>query len=312
MLNHNSSSQSEVSYNYFQDRYEVSTKVGYDAGAQVFISYGRQSNDRLLQYYGFVENDNPYDVYDFGEGIVPLMLKYGDSLQGMVDIPVDAECLPAERLQFLDSALRSTVTRQKGPDLQQGSNQAARSTSFGVGTDESSGVVISPTDDGSPGVSADKLHTKVFRNFGRGVIGGFDEITVRFLRGFLATPAEWQRLIKLPIAEIMQVLGSPLSNEPLLKSVLKAIAAIELNSKPTDLSHDMATLKTALTFGKSVTETKSTARGFLTETTESKNTKSKNKTKGWDPSGIYADSLVTALTFRIQKKKILNDLISSD
>ena len=32
-------------------------------GQQAFISYGQQSNDRLLQYYGFVEQRNPADTY---------------------------------------------------------------------------------------------------------------------------------------------------------------------------------------------------------------------------------------------------------
>lgn len=32
-------------------------------GEQVFITYGQQSNDKLLQYYGFVESKNPADVY---------------------------------------------------------------------------------------------------------------------------------------------------------------------------------------------------------------------------------------------------------
>ena len=32
-------------------------------GTQVFISYGQQSNDSLLQYYGFVEPGNPHDTY---------------------------------------------------------------------------------------------------------------------------------------------------------------------------------------------------------------------------------------------------------
>lgn len=32
-------------------------------GEEVFISYGQQSNDRLLQFYGFVEASNPADVY---------------------------------------------------------------------------------------------------------------------------------------------------------------------------------------------------------------------------------------------------------
>lgn len=32
-------------------------------GDQVFISYGRQSNDSLLQYYGFVEPNIAHDTY---------------------------------------------------------------------------------------------------------------------------------------------------------------------------------------------------------------------------------------------------------
>lgn len=32
-------------------------------GEQVFISYGNQGNDHLLQFYGFVEPDNPWDRY---------------------------------------------------------------------------------------------------------------------------------------------------------------------------------------------------------------------------------------------------------
>ena len=33
------------------------------ANSQAFITYGRQGNDRLLQFYGFVEADNPADTY---------------------------------------------------------------------------------------------------------------------------------------------------------------------------------------------------------------------------------------------------------
>lgn len=35
----------------------------WQAGEQVFISYGPRSNDHLLQRYGFVEPNNPNDVY---------------------------------------------------------------------------------------------------------------------------------------------------------------------------------------------------------------------------------------------------------
>jgi hypothetical protein len=35
----------------------------YRQNVQAFITYGRQGNDRLLQFYGFVEADNPADTY---------------------------------------------------------------------------------------------------------------------------------------------------------------------------------------------------------------------------------------------------------
>ena len=36
---------------------------GYDEGEQVYISYGRKSNDELLQFYGFVEADCLADTF---------------------------------------------------------------------------------------------------------------------------------------------------------------------------------------------------------------------------------------------------------
>lgn len=43
----------------------LSTKTAYQAGQQVFISYGAQSNGSLFQYYSFTEPNNPNDVYAF-------------------------------------------------------------------------------------------------------------------------------------------------------------------------------------------------------------------------------------------------------
>ena len=47
--------QSEVSYDYFADCYTVAATREYAAGEQVYVSYGQQSNDSLMQYYGFCE-----------------------------------------------------------------------------------------------------------------------------------------------------------------------------------------------------------------------------------------------------------------
>lgn len=62
-VNHSSLVESDVSYEYFQDSFALSTSCPWSKGQQVFISYGKQGNDSLLQYYGFVEPGNPNDTY---------------------------------------------------------------------------------------------------------------------------------------------------------------------------------------------------------------------------------------------------------
>jgi len=67
--NHSSRAQSDLSYEYFFSSFVLKTGP-YRRGEQVFISYGDRSNDQLLQYYGFVEEDNPHDVYVVGETLL--------------------------------------------------------------------------------------------------------------------------------------------------------------------------------------------------------------------------------------------------
>jgi hypothetical protein len=64
LLNHDSRSGSEASYDYFRDSFSVAAGLGGAAAEkQVFGSYGSQSNDSLAQYYGFAERENPADAY---------------------------------------------------------------------------------------------------------------------------------------------------------------------------------------------------------------------------------------------------------
>ena len=86
MFNHNSNSNAEASFNYFSGSFELRTD-SYGKGDQVYINYGKQSNDRLFQYYGFVEENNPYDSYDFGATPLELILKYSDKIAETVEIP---------------------------------------------------------------------------------------------------------------------------------------------------------------------------------------------------------------------------------
>ena len=67
LLNHRSdASGSELAYEYFSDSFAATTDPTTGAtgsGDEIFISYGERSNEQLLQYYGFVEQNNPYDRY---------------------------------------------------------------------------------------------------------------------------------------------------------------------------------------------------------------------------------------------------------
>ena len=70
-LNHSSSvaGTAEVSYEFFVDKFVVRAGEDYEPSAQAYISYGAQSNDSFLQYYGFVEQDNPSDTYTFDKSV---------------------------------------------------------------------------------------------------------------------------------------------------------------------------------------------------------------------------------------------------
>eukprot|EP00980_Cylindrotheca_fusiformis_P002534 scaffold596_cov87-Cylindrotheca_fusiformis.AAC.4 len=64
MANHRSvGPTANVAYEFFTDAYSLSATVQSPKDTEIFISYGERSNDQLLQYYGFVEPDNPYDLY---------------------------------------------------------------------------------------------------------------------------------------------------------------------------------------------------------------------------------------------------------
>lgn len=66
MANHKSlGTTGEVSFEFFGDAYSLAVKSGasISKGSELCISYGTRSNDQFLQYYGFVEPDNPNDVY---------------------------------------------------------------------------------------------------------------------------------------------------------------------------------------------------------------------------------------------------------
>ena len=64
MANHSSGKGAEVEYDYFKDSFFSQADGTYQRGEEVFVSYGTQTTDSLLQFYGFVETaDNGSDMY---------------------------------------------------------------------------------------------------------------------------------------------------------------------------------------------------------------------------------------------------------
>ena len=52
-----------VAFEYFSDGFSLSALSNVAQGSEMFIQYGPRNNDQLLQYYGFVEENNAHDVY---------------------------------------------------------------------------------------------------------------------------------------------------------------------------------------------------------------------------------------------------------
>ncbi|CAM9291619.1 unnamed protein product [Chrysoparadoxa australica] len=65
-MNHCSSVGTDLSFDPVADKFSIATDTKLVAGDQAFISYGEKDNDELLQFFGFVEENNPFDVYSVG------------------------------------------------------------------------------------------------------------------------------------------------------------------------------------------------------------------------------------------------------
>lgn len=66
-LNHRSTVLTDLDYDSLRQKFRLRLGESYKAGTQVFMSYGLKGNDDLVLHYGFVEVENPADVYEFGD-----------------------------------------------------------------------------------------------------------------------------------------------------------------------------------------------------------------------------------------------------
>lgn len=237
MFNHRSDARSDVAFNYFSNQFELRILKDYQPGEQVFISYGKPSNDRLLQFYGFVEPGNPNDLYDFGATLPEVLLSYGDALSKSVQFPVSPD--PASRLQFIAAAVRNTdvMSRKAG----------ARSEMD---------MVQSSLISGGTGTATENINLRYYRTpiggTAVGVSAHYDDVSVRCLRLFFASDSEFSDVLrawKLPLGTTstsgtasvnLDCVSQPLSasTEAKIEACLRAIAGEELRIKPTSLEAD--------------------------------------------------------------------------
>jgi Rubisco LSMT substrate-binding len=234
MANHNSSSSSSgganrasVAFEYFGDAYSLAlttattttttistddvvtaTKIDRtmeeEGENEVFISYGDRSNDQLLQYYGFVESNNPHEVY-----LLPPIRAWDLAALEVAG----GRTVPPGRLAALAPAL-----------------QAQRQQQQAVVDDEDkedNGTVMTGDDDDSGG----GVGSVVVVTRGQGV----DPSALQLLRALLATEDEWIAAGQ-SVGPFQKVVNS--DNENCVQKVVAAVLARELQSKPTTLEQD--------------------------------------------------------------------------
>jgi Rubisco LSMT substrate-binding len=232
MANHNSSSSSggtnraSVAFEYFGDAYSLAltttTAITTDdvvtarakqngrsdeeeAKNELFISYGDRSNDQLLQYYGFVEANNPHEVY-----LLPPIRAWD-----LVALEVaGGRMVPPGRLAALAPALQALQQQQQAVVDDE--------------DEEGNGTVMTgdDDDDGSGGVDGVVVVTR-----GQGV----DPSALQLLRALLATENEWIAAGR-SVGPFQKVVNS--DNEKCVQKVVAAVLTRELQSKPTTLEQD--------------------------------------------------------------------------
>jgi hypothetical protein len=268
----------------------------------VFISYGKQSNDRLLQYYGFVDEQNVVDSYDWGVGVLELLLQFGDEIDAASPFSIESVpgkttiATPQQRIFVIAQALENTPLYNNGGGGGGEMTEEARTTRL-----YRSPPILEKerqneaTEKDAVDEVAKILQRAATRSGSRSIAARFDDLTVRALRALYSAPEEWERLF--PAASksppTLTYLGVPLSisTEEKLEKALKGLLAAELASKPTTLEEDAKMLEEAMQ--RRASDSPNLLGGPSTS-----------------PSGLYEDTSLTALIFRMEKKRLLKEVLA--
>jgi hypothetical protein len=240
MCNHSSlATTANVAYEFFSSSYSLATTSPVPGNSEIFISYGSRSNDQLLQFYGFVEWDNPHDIY-----VMPPLREWDIAA---LEKACGAPFAPG-RLQKLDRA--GLLGKSIGDVATLLSHTPQEDFNSEEGTSEGNprgGVVLS-----------------------RAV--GVDPAVIQALRALVSTDQEWQQA-----GESIGNFAAQVNPENERKARLAARTAIEMevSAKPTTLEEDRLLLKRC------------------------------DSSK----SGLQEEEERIGLMFRIEKKKLLQEVI---
>jgi len=209
MANHDSiRTTANVAYEFFGNAYSLSTTSSIPSNSEVFISYGSRSNDQLLQYYGFVEQDNPHDTY-----VMPPLREWDIAA---LEEACGGTPFPAGRLQKLDRAGL-------------------------LGFSSTDDIVVAPSGDDES--SAEEGVTSEGNPRGGVVLSravGIDPAVFQALRALVSSDQEWEdagEAIGNFAAEVSPV------NEQKAKIAARTGIQMELAKKATTLEEDRELLK---------------------------------------------------------------------
>jgi hypothetical protein len=219
MCNHRSQigrTTATVAYEFFANAYSLATTSVVPANTEIYISYGARSNDQLLQYYGFVEVDNPHDTY-----VMPPLREWDIAA---LEKALGGTPFPPGRLQKLD---RAGLLGKSIADVQKTAAVAAASGDGG-GVDDDD-TVEGTTSEGNPrgGVVLSRAV-------------GIDPAVIQALRALVSTDQEWD-----DAGESIGNFAAQVSFDNECRARLAARTAIEseLATKATTLAEDRTLLK---------------------------------------------------------------------
>lgn len=218
MCNHRSQvgrTTATVAYEFFANAYSLATTSVVPAETEIYISYGARSNDQLLQYYGFVEVDNPHDTY-----VMPPLREWDIAA---LEKALGGSPFPPGRLQKLD---RAGLLGKSIADVQK---TAASSVDLGGRRDDDDDAVDGTTSEGNPrgGVVLSRAV-------------GIDPAVIQALRALVSTDQEWEDASESIGNFAAQV---SVDNERRARLAARTAIELELAAKATTLAEDRALLK---------------------------------------------------------------------